>query len=157
MRIGYGQSDAVFLVSRESIRIWYIFRFNFRLLSDVSYSDECLSVCEKNASDFSCNSEIICTIPRQGTTRQVPQIQQHLLIRYRATGYQHVLNSTGHPSTRSPFCSQRQCQTTRPTKSRGVTGVLENKFDTIAVCNDAFICGSHYAWLRALVKGLRQR
>ena len=58
-----GQSDAVFLLSRESIRIWYIFRLTFRLLSDVSYSDECrtktvLSVCEKNVSAFSCNSEI---------------------------------------------------------------------------------------------------
>ena len=59
-----GQSDAVFLVSRESIRIWYIFRLAFRLLFDVSYSDECrtktvLSVCEKNVSAFSCNSEVL--------------------------------------------------------------------------------------------------
>ena len=43
----------------------YSFKQNllaFRLLSDVSYSDECrtktvLSVCEKNVSAFSCNSE----------------------------------------------------------------------------------------------------
>ena len=38
----YGQLDALFIISRESIRIWlYIFRFIFRSLSDVSYSDEC--------------------------------------------------------------------------------------------------------------------
>ena len=44
--------------------IWYIFRLAFRLLSDVSYSDECrtktvLSVCEKNVSAFSCNRQDI--------------------------------------------------------------------------------------------------
>ena len=58
------QSDAVFLVSRGSIRIWYIFRLTFRSLSDVSYSDECrtkkvLLVCEKNISAISWNSGIL--------------------------------------------------------------------------------------------------
>ena len=60
----YGQSDAVFLVSHGSIHNWYIFRFIFRSLSDISYSDECrtkkvLSVCEKNVSAFSCNIELL--------------------------------------------------------------------------------------------------
>ena len=62
----YGQSDTVFLVSRESICIWYIFRLAFRSLSDVSYSDECrtkkvLSLCEKNVSAFSCNCKFCST------------------------------------------------------------------------------------------------
>ena len=63
----YSQSDTVFLVSRESIRIWYIFRLTFQSLSDVSYSDEyrtkkVLSVCEKNVSAFSRESEILIIV-----------------------------------------------------------------------------------------------
>ena len=51
------------LMSRESICIWYIFWLAFWLLSDVSYSVECrmktvFSVCEKNVSAFSCNSDL---------------------------------------------------------------------------------------------------